>query len=75
LNCRSTYLKQAAKTTAAGRLLLRVLLLSDGEVLARGGFVLVADLVGDEAVLGLLRGALVVLRAAAEELLLDVVDA
>jgi hypothetical protein len=50
-------------------------LLLDGEVLARGGFVLAADLVGDEAVLGLLGGVLVVLRAAAEELLLDVVNA
>jgi hypothetical protein len=62
-----------AKTTA-GRLLLGLLIL-DGELLARGGFVPAADLVGDEAVLGLLGGVLVVLRAAAEELLLDVVNA
>ena len=37
--------------------------------------VLLADLVGDEAVLGLLRGALVVLRALLEDVLLHPVDA
>jgi hypothetical protein len=63
-----------AKTTAAGRLLLGLLIL-DGELLARGGFVPAADLVGYVAVLGLLGGVLVALRAGSEELLLDVVDA
>jgi hypothetical protein len=49
--------------------------LLDGEVLAGGVVVLLADLVGDEAVLGLLGGALVVLRALLEDLLLNPVDA
>ncbi len=67
-------LKQAAE---AARLLLLAafLVLLDGEVLAGGVVVLLPDLVGDEAVLGLLGRALVVLRALLEDLLLHPVDA
>ena len=65
------------QTTEAARLLglLSLLLLLDGEVLAGGVVVLLADLVGDETVLGLLRGAFIVLLALLEDILLHPVDA
>jgi hypothetical protein len=47
----------------------------DGELLAADALVLATNEVGDLLVLGLLDGALVVLLALAEEVLLDVVDA
>ena len=50
------------------------LFVRNGEVLASLALVLVTDEVRDLLVLGLLDGALVVLLALAEEVLLDVVD-
>lgn len=57
------------------RLLLLLLLLLDGERLARRLLVLVPDGLGNHLVLGLLGGALVVLLALLEEVLLHPVDA
>ena len=51
------------------------LFVRNGEVLASLALVLATDEVGNLLVLGLLDGALVVLLALAEEVLLDVVDA
>lgn len=51
------------------------LFVRNGEVLSGLAFVLATDEVRDLLVLGLLDGALVVLRALTEELLLGVVDA
>lgn len=51
------------------------LFVRNGEVLASLTLVLATDEVRDLLVLGLLDGALIVLRALTEELLLDVVDA
>jgi hypothetical protein len=51
------------------------LFVRNGEVAASVALVLATNEVGDLLVLGLLDGALVVLRALAEELLLDEVDA
>lgn len=49
-------------------------LISDREVLARSVAVLLANLVRNHVVLGLLASALVVLRALLEDVLLDPVD-
>ena len=68
-------LKQTTEAARLLGLLSLLLLLAAGEGFAGGGLVLLADLVGDEAVLRLLRGALVVLRALLEDLLLHPVDA
>ena len=51
------------------------LFVRNGEILASLALVLATDEVRDLLVLGLLNGALVVLLALAEEVLLDVVDA
>lgn len=51
-----------------------LLLVRDRELLAGCALVLLTDKVGDGLILGLLNGALVVLRTLSQDVLLDVVD-